>query len=270
MAKKSSAAPSTPRYPANAQGIQINFCRNPFCSNFGTSPAPKVTRGRTPKSGVRLTDTYIVFGGANPQGANVPSLKCKLCGQTLTVKSNQAIQEELTRISAYLTPFRAPSCPNIWCWNRYQDILTAPDEYCSFGKTASGAQRYRCKACKATLSIPKSTQGQQQPHKNRIIFMLLVNKSPFRRICEVADISPSTLYHRIDFLHRQCLAFAGDRERTLLEGLVLPRLHVSVDRQDYVVNWSERKDKRNVTLTAMGSADNRTGFVFGMNCHFSA
>ena len=113
-----------------------------------------------------------------------------------------------------------------------------------------------------------STTGQKQPHKNRLIFQLLMNKSPFRRICEIANIAPGTLYPKLDFLHRQCLAFVGHRERRLLQGFSIPRLYIGIDRQDYVVNWTQRKDKRNVQLTAVGSADNTTRYVFGMHLNF--
>jgi len=31
--------------------------------------------------------------------------------------------------------------------------------------------------------------------------------------------------------------------------------------------WSRREDKRNVKLSAIGSADNKTGYVFGMQVY---
>jgi len=34
---------------------------------------------------------------------------------------------------------------------------------------------------------------------------------------KLLDISASVLYARIDFIHRQCQLFAGERERTLLD-----------------------------------------------------
>jgi len=108
------------------------------------------------------------------------------------------------------------------------------------------------------------------PHKNKLIFSLLMNKSPFNRICEVASINPKTLYDKIGFIHRQCLAFAGDRERKLLDGKAVRRIYVSVDRQDYMVNWTRRVDKRNTQLTAIGSADNVTGYVFGMHLNYDS
>ena len=95
-----------------------------------------------------------------------------------------------------------------------------------------------------------------------------MNKGPFRRVCEVADIATGTLYPKIDFLHRQRLAFTSHQERHLLGGFAIPRLYIGIDRQDYVVNWTRREDKRTVQLTAHGSADNVTGYVFAMHLNF--
>ena len=41
-----------------------------------------------------------------------------------------------------------------------------------------------------------------------------------------------------------------------------------VDRQEYTVNWSNRHDKRTVIMHALGSADEVSGYVFGMHLDF--
>jgi hypothetical protein len=99
---------------------------------------------------------------------------------------------------------------------------------------------------------------------------MLMNKSPFRRICEVADIWPEAIYGKINFIYGQCLAFAADREKRVLNGMTIPCLYLGVDRQDYMVNWSRNVDHRNVMLHAVGSADNATGYVFGMHLNYDA
>jgi len=95
-----------------------------------------------------------------------------------------------------------------------------------------------------------------------------MNKTPFRRICEVANVQPYTLYAKINFLYQQCQAFAASRERMLMDGMPIRRVYVGVDRQDYMINWTNRRDKRNIILHAIGSADNKTGYVFGMHLNF--
>lgn len=95
-----------------------------------------------------------------------------------------------------------------------------------------------------------------------------MNKAPFNRICEKQGINIGTVYRKLDFIHRQCLAFTSDREQRLREGMQIPRLYLATDRQDYSINWSFRKDKRNVVLHAAGTADQDTGYVFGMHLNF--
>lgn len=51
----------------------------------------------------------------------------------------------------------------------------------------------------------------------------------------------------------------------MLAGKRFKDLHISVDRQEYVVNWLRREDKRNISLLAVGSADQSSGYIFGMH-----
>lgn len=251
-----SSAERAYRIPPKVSGIQVNYCKNPLCDHYGI-PASQV-------SGHAQKDRYTLSGSRK----NVPVLKCLSCNEHPPLKSNLAIAEELGRLGSYLAPLPEPSCPNDNCGNHHLGISNKA-HYASFGKTRSGSQRYKCKACNKTFAVANATTGQKQPYKNRMVFSLLMNKMPFRRICEAADIGPQTLYAKIDFLHQQCLAFAAHRERKLREGFKYDRVYVSVDRQEYVVNWSQRKDKRNVRLLAVGSADNGTGYVFGMHLNYT-
>ena len=261
--KKKSCHRVGPRVPLEYDGIQVNFCKNPLCKNFGV-PVSTEKKARGPGAKLKNKDTYTL--GSKFQG-NIVKFKCTLCGEAPPAKSNKAIAEELERFAACISTPSLPSCPILMCSNNAVSISVGKTAYQSFGKTKSGSHRYRCKSCNKTFSIKKPTTGQKQPHKNKMIFKLLMNKSPFRRICEVADISMSTVYNKIDFIHQQCLAFANERERKL-SSKHIKRVYVSVDRQEYVVNWSRRDDKRNVKLTAIGSADNQTGYVFGMHLNY--
>ncbi len=247
--------------PGEVNGIQVNFCKNPVCSNYGVLPKDIVSRGKPTANHVH--DSYIVTGGKG----GVICIGCRVCGEYPPIKSNQAISEEKSRFLNDLTITPAPSCPDVSCSNHNVPIGKG---YQSIGLTKSGSRRYRCNVCKKTFSVGKSTTGHKQPHKNRLIFSLLMNKSPMRRICEVADIGPESVYGKIDFIHRQCLTFVAERENRLLKGMAIPRLYLGVDRQDYTVNWTQSKDRRNVVLHAVGSADNLTGYVFGMHLNYDA
>lgn len=243
------------RIPREYNGIQINFCKNPECDNYGI---PALVSGKFQRG---LKDRYNLVGG----GKGFPVLHCLSCNEYIPIKSNQGIGEELERMEAVLNT-SIQSCPDKECSNHTVSITT-PKAYQSFGKTKSGSDRYRCKVCKKTFAIGKSTRYQKQPEITEQVFKLLMNKSPFRRICEVVDIHPETLYHRINFLEEQCNSFASHHEAKL-KTMSIKRLYLTVDRQDYSVNWSQRKDKRNNVFQGVATADNETRYVFAHHLNF--
>jgi transposase-like protein len=252
------------RIPEEINRIQVNFCKNPRCPNFGVPASTKEQpRGSKVREGGR--DSYTM-SGVSGRGYT-SSIRCDLCRETLPLKSNQAIVEEIGRLSAYLveTPIM---CPNTQCENHTIDIGADKSRYRPYGKTKAGSRRYLCRLCQRAFVIGTPAPRHKKPYKNIPVFRLLVNKMPLKRICEAADISMPTLYDKIDFIHRQCLNFAADHERRLLRDMPIRRLYLAVDRQDYLVNWSQTEDKRNIQLSAAGTADNTTGYVFGLHLNF--
>jgi len=253
------------RAPAPFGGLDLNHCKNPACGNFGvpeTVDRPIRSSGQPAQPG-----DYVLVAA----GKNKPILKCLLCSETFPMRSNRAVHEELTRLMAYLEPSNDPSCNNEDCVLFDVPAPLAGDLYVQFGKTAAGTPRFRCGACLKTFTgIGKAAKRHRMPHKNREVFSLLINKSPFRRMAEVTGLSPQTLYDKLDFIYHQCMWFQGARERPLLEGIKLPKLYLATDRQTLAVNWSNRKDKRNITLQAIATADLKSGYVFGMNLNFDA
>lgn len=242
------------RIPIKYKNIQYNFCKNPNCINFGVEPIESKKEGRS---------LYMMPSG----GKHFPLLKCVACGEAPPLKSNHGIVEELERITSYLRiNNKSVTCPDINCSNHKVSVETKK-AYRRFGTTKAGAKRFLCLVCNKTFSIAQPTQYQHETHKNIDIFKMLVNKVPLSRIVHMAGVLWSVLYNRIDFIHKQCLAFAADREIQFLD-LPINRVYISVDKQDYMVNWTERKDKRNIILTAISSVDNNTNYVFGINPNF--
>ncbi|MBT6340159.1 MAG: IS1 family transposase [Desulfobacula sp.] len=251
------------RIPLEIGTIQVNFCKNPQCKNFDT-PASTTKQPRGPGAAKRGRDTYTVVGS----GRGTPMLRCSFCGQYPTIKSNKAIHEEQSRFWKFLETSPLPTCPNQDCPNHNIDIRKGKALYQSFGQTKAGSKRHRCKACGKTFIIASSpTVRHRKPHKNAAIFRLIVNKVPFRRICEIEGITMSTLYRKINFIHQQCKNFAAGRERNL-PAMSINRLYIGVDRQDYMINWSDAKDRRNIIFRAVGSADNTTGYILGLHLNF--
>jgi hypothetical protein len=81
--------------PAETDSIQVNFCKNPSCGNYGVAPKNPIKRGRG--------------------------------------KSNLAVSEERARFLKDLTIAPEPSCPDTSCSNHnvpvgkgYQSIGLSP------------------------------------------------------------------------------------------------------------------------------------------------
>lgn len=250
------------RIPAEQGGVQINFCKTPTCVNFGIAEDAAVAKWSKTQTG-----RYKLASA----GKNYPHLTCRSCLTTFPIKSNAGVFEELTRMRDELMPEPTePCCPDEACSNHGLGVSVGRAYYSSFGSSAIGSQRWKCKACGKTFSVPKtSTHRQRDSHKNKLIFKLLVNKMPLRRICEVAEIGPNAPYGKIDFLYAQCMKFIGDREAKL-SGMDIHRLYLGVDRQDYAVNWTQRDDRRNTVISAVSSVDNETAYCFGLHLNFDA
>ena len=250
------------RIPQEYDGIQVNFCKNPNCPNFGVpASTKKQPQGSKAEEGGR--DAYTI-SGTGGHGGYTFVIRCNLCRETPRLKSNKAIAEETGRISSCLVEV-PKSWPNEQCSNHTIDLNANRSLYQAFGKTKAGSQQYSCKLCQTTFIVEMLKSQHHMPHKNIQIFRLLVNKMLLKRICEVADISMPAMYGKIDFIHQQCLRYAASHERRLFRGMFIKRLYVAVDWQDYVVNWSQTEDKRNVVLSAVGTADNTTGYA--AMCH---
>lgn len=250
------------RVPPTAAGIQVNFCKSPVCSNFCVPPTTREKWERRPAT---EDGSKAAMGpgdyGLKGRGNNRTSLYCSLCNESMPLHSNLAIAEELLRISAYLDP-EPIGCPNEECSDKSSGFV-------KFGINRHGTPRYQCKGCKKVFAHGgKSTKRQRKTHINRDIFQQLMNSVPLRRIIKMNKISASTLYGKLEFIHRQCQLFVSEREKQLPTKSDLGTMYLTTDRQKLIVNWSSRKDRRNTVLLSMATADLRTGYVLGVNVNY--
>src|SRR6185312_9838581 len=117
------------------------------------------------------------------------------------------------RLAAYLRVPAEPGCSNTVCRFYGRSVKAFPGLYQSRGSTKGGSARYRCKRCRKSFSVRKTIRRQKKSYENREVFLALVNKMPIKGIARAREISPKTVYDKIAFIHRQCVAFVADRER---------------------------------------------------------
>lgn len=136
----------------------MNFCKHPGCPNYGVPALAGVSRTRITADSVH--DHSELDRGTHPP---VPLLHCQLCKEEPPIKRNRAIAEERARLLRELQPRPDSTCPNPVCGNHSIPIPSRTDPYQSFGKSQSGSQRYRCKACTKTFSVGGATVRQKAP-----------------------------------------------------------------------------------------------------------
>ncbi len=66
------------------------------------------------------------------------------------------------------------------------------------------------------------------------------------------------------------MEFAAHRESKLLKSNnnIPNKIHLATDRQVLVSNWNKQEDKRNTEIYAIGTACQKTGYVFGYHFNF--
>lgn len=258
--RKKSYARVTETVPVKYESFQANCCKNPRCTQFSQDPHDfdhskyELRKGSNP---------FYTISGA---GKNAPHLQCRVCREITPIKSNEGIIEEEKRLSSYLKASTF-SCPDVNCNNHLLSVEQNPKLYKKHGQT-SGNRRYQCKSCNRTFSTGNKKRIHRRSEINKSFFIQLVNKTPMRRACEILDISSKTYFDKLDWLYSQTCGFLRHRETKLLNGIHLNRVEICTDRQVHISNWSDRTDKRNVEIWATGSADNITGYVFGVHFNY--
>lgn len=137
----------------------------------------------------------------------------------------------------------------------------SPGSYSSFGKTAKGDPRFQCKDCKTTFSIGKPTKRHKQTSDTGAILKSLVNKVPLSRICEIHDVSLKQIHSKIDFLYRQVVAFAHDREKRLDKCFQDQDAFFATDLQVILVNWPVKSRRGTIPLLHMATVHKFSQFV---------
>ncbi len=272
MSKKS-CQKKPPRIPAEFRGIQVNCCKFTRCENFGLTPEKaretelfqEYNKDKLNRQ-VRESDPYYAITGN--------TIKCKSCEQIKTftgknnqvyysLKSNIAVREEFDRISSYLIK-PGSVCTNPDCPSHETEIYDIKKN----GYTNKGVPRFKCKVCGKAPTGKPINRIHQKPEINKLFFKSLVSKSPLRTLEFRFDMSMGAIYRRIDFIHRQCMAFVAQRERRLYESKSFERLYLCTDRIVQKSNWTNRKSKKNCEFYGIATAELATDYVLAFNFNY--
>lgn len=123
------------RLPPPHGGVNVNFCKNPLCVNFGRPAEIEDRRGKRRGNDVSADRVSGGDGGS--------SLFCDACGMSSKVKSNLACWEELERSLESLAIPSGHHCPHHSCPNFFKPLEIHPEEYTRHGMTAKGDPRLK-------------------------------------------------------------------------------------------------------------------------------
>ncbi|WP_147094954.1 hypothetical protein [Roseovarius sp. TE539] len=253
--KKSSSIQKR-RLPETVGGFTVNVCRNPRCSLFGLPPDPIDRRGNPGGRSKSNIPHGKVSGSAEDR-----SYTCPECRVAVVVKNNHAIVQEYMRVSDLYRRTGREHCQTLGCENHSVPVELAPSAYAKFGTTAKGDPRFQCKACKSTFSIGSATRRHKKTDKTGTILRGLLNKMPFSRLCEVGDVSFKHINARIDFLDKQCRAFAAEREERLPECFRGRSPVFSTDVQTFLINWPVKSRRGTIPMLHTATVHKGSQFV---------
>jgi hypothetical protein len=137
------------------------------------------------------------------------------------------------------------------------------------GKTPTGQQRYPCKAGRRPFSTARPLAKQVETTETTLIFALLVNNVPFRRILQVTGISAHRLYRRIEFLAGQCRLFSARRGRRLHKAFAGRNRVIATDVQTILVNWRHADRILSGPILHAATSERSSGFIIAVTTDYN-
>jgi hypothetical protein len=248
--------------PPEFQGMQANFCRDPACQNFAVSP-----RRLDPEAANPTDDKLGAYRLVGPVGET--QMMCSFCGKETAILSNEGLALELHRLRTANGILSAESCPRESCANHHRPVMQFSDHYYDDGRTPSGARRRGCKACGKRFTLGDHKRWKGGEGSNKDIVKDLVNRGALNAIMRKQEMSPGTLYERIDHIHERMVAFEAFKLRALRSPRWKRKYYaLATDAQDCLVNWTSRKRRYPVQLSAISTAESITGFILRTDVNF--
>jgi transposase-like protein len=253
-----SATGAKRRLPLPYLGVDVNFCRNAQCAQFGVHPDPRDGRGRNLPAANANFHRGKVSGSGDSK-----TFTCGSCGQESVVKNNRAIVDEYTRLRRRQRPDgKGQSCSKEGCSSRGKAVVDRRELYWKTGRTSAGHQRYACKPCGSTFTVGRPARNHRRQSKNGQILKLLVHGTSLSKISEIVDLAPRDVYRKLDFIHERVRDFTARREGDLRD-TDWERFgrRFATDSQTLTLNWPNRKKRASVAVHHLCSAHANSGYI---------
>ena len=246
------------RLPKPSFGIDINFCRNPQCGLFMEPPDPFRKKGRSAKKVNQNQPRGKVSGSADEK-----TFICGACGQSSIIKNNAAVVEEYRRLRGR---FRAEAprdcCPAPECGNYGKSLEEFPDLYRKSGRTAKGAQRWKCKTCLTSFSVGSRIRRQHRSSTNRAVLWMITNGSPISKISDFTGLCPRDVYRKIDFIYDRVIDHTARRENGFASvDWQLRGRRFATDSQTLHLNWPNKKTRAQIAVHHLCTAHANSGYI---------
>ncbi|WP_448327010.1 transposase [Sulfitobacter sp. M13] len=247
------------RLPHPKYGIDINFCRNPQCELFAEPPDPYIRQGRPPAKVNRNQPHGEVIGSDNDK-----TFKCGVCGQSSIIKNNAAVVEEYRRLRGRFRPEppQPDFCRNETCDNHQKELSKNPGRYRKSGRTATGTQRYKCKACLGTFTVGSRIRKQHRSSANREVLWMITNGMPISKISDFTGLCPRDVYRKIDFIYDRVVDHTARREGSFasVDWNKVGR-RFATDSQTLHLNWPNKKTRAQIAVQHLCTAHANTGYI---------
>lgn len=225
------------RIPLPVLGVDIYFCRNAQCAQFGIHPDPRDQR-TVPK-----TSAGSNFPGGKVGGSgDGKRFTCGCCGQESVLKNNRAIVKDYTRLRHFQQhDGKGKSCRVETSLSLGKPIDKRPELYRKSGRTSAGHQRYACKGCGSTFTVGHPARNHRRQLKNGQVLKLLVYGTSPTKISEIEDMAPRDVYRKLDFIYERVREFIAEREGDLRHtDWEHYGRRFATDSQTLTLNWPNR------------------------------
>ncbi|WP_114765517.1 IS1 family transposase [Vibrio rhodolitus] len=223
--------------PAEANGLQLNFCKTLACDNFGLSDAER----------------YIVQH-TNPKR---PAMVCRECGAFPPLLNNQEVLNELQRLRSYHCA-GLPACQKQGCENFGLSVHTHKHLYHAFGYSGD-RQRYRCKCCQQTFVDKWSGNNNKLEFQESLLALLFTGYS-VREICRKLAINPKTFYDHIEHIASRCR-----RKLAMFDA----RWVNHAEQFELASHYVPLQPKSNNGVFWLATGDAQSGYILCQNVNYS-